>query len=601
MARYGIIVADHLDLAAETDTIGPALIEVIQDMVAAFVQAGTNVTVNYDDTAETLTINAVIPSGGGSYPGDAYILNLVEDDLGTRPGIAAGSNIALSYNTTTNVLTISVTGLTSYPGDAYINSLISSAIAAIVSYPGDVYVKNLVEDDLGTRGIVAGAHVSLSYDTTANVLTISVTGLVTYPGDVYINSLISTAIAPIVSYPGDSYVLNTVEDDLGTRGIVAGTGITLAYNTSTNVLTISASGSGGAYPGDSYVLNLVEDDLGTRALQPGLAWPQADGLDLGYDTVANVETLTPVPSGNLSQLVTQTAHGFTVGNVVKQGYALAQANSVANAEAVGIVAAVIDANTFVLITEGLVMGLSGLTPGQAYWLSATTPGVMVPVEPSTAGQISKPMLIALTATSGLFYNYRGQLVPTQAPANPVFVFLNAAARDAYFTAPTSGLACYLTGTDEYLIYAGTAWRKPWSMPWGEIGFVNLTANLGLTTANAFTNLTGMTITATYVQGRRIAVRVTQSYQADAAGQTGSMRMAVDGTAVGGNYPFYLGASGGVGQSTFGFNGTWAGGSTAGSHVITAQACRTTGGTTLTAVSTGTLQVEDVGPFQAAAP
>jgi microcystin-dependent protein len=90
-------------------------------------------------------------------------------------------------------------------------------------------------------------------------------------------------------------------------------------------------------------------------------------------------------------------------------YVKAQADTAAHAEVVGIVDSVTDANTFSLRVSGHMTGLSGLTAGGVYFLSPTTAGALTLTEPSTAGQISKPLIVADSATSGYFFNWRGEV------------------------------------------------------------------------------------------------------------------------------------------------------------------------------------------------
>lgn len=116
-----------------------------------------------------------------------------------------------------------------------------------------------------------------------------------------------------------------------------------------------------------------------------------------------------------TQSVTQTAHGLVVGDVVRfngTDYVKAQADSAANAEVVGIVSAVAGVNDFSLQIGGLVSGLSGLSAGSVYFLSPSTAGALTTTEPSTVGQISKPLLVATSATTGYFINYRGEVLTT---------------------------------------------------------------------------------------------------------------------------------------------------------------------------------------------
>jgi len=123
----------------------------------------------------------------------------------------------------------------------------------------------------------------------------------------------------------------------------------------------------------------------------------------GY--VINLAEDGPVtPPGVVVIDVTQVAHGFIVGDVVKisasDTYAKAQANTVANARAAGMVIEVIDVDNFKLQQSGFTTALSGLTPAAQYWLSPSTAGAITTVEPSSVGQATKPMLLALNATSG---------------------------------------------------------------------------------------------------------------------------------------------------------------------------------------------------------
>ena len=66
--------------------------------------------------------------------------------------------------------------------------------------------------------------------------------------------------------------------------------------------------------------------------------------------------------------------------------------------------------------------------------------------------------------------------------------------------------------DEGLWLRNTAgqWRKSWNMPWGIIGYVEVTANQ--TGISTITDLTSLTITATYVANRRIRITGDVAFQ-----------------------------------------------------------------------------------------
>lgn len=117
--------------------------------------------------------------------------------------------------------------------------------------------------------------------------------------------------------------------------------------------------------------------------------------------------------------VNQVGHGFVdptdIGKFVRVSaantYVLAQANTLANSRAVGAIIDIIDANNFVLQTEGITNVYSGLTGGQTYWLSSGSAGEWTAVEPSTAGLVSKPVLVAVNASTAYILEQRPMLQP----------------------------------------------------------------------------------------------------------------------------------------------------------------------------------------------
>jgi len=128
-------------------------------------------------------------------------------------------------------------------------------------------------------------------------------------------------------------------------------------------------------------------------------------------------------SSNVSS-ITQNAHGFSVSDLVYLNsgtYTLAQADDVVSAEVVGMVSGVTDVNTFSLTTGGMVTGLSGLTAGTVYFLSPTSAGDLTSTEPSTVGQVVKPIFVANSTTSGYFINYRGELIAPSSNAVNLYI------------------------------------------------------------------------------------------------------------------------------------------------------------------------------------
>ena len=121
----------------------------------------------------------------------------------------------------------------------------------------------------------------------------------------------------------------------------------------------------------------------------------------------------PTGSGSGESLCTtihQVGHGLSVGNVIRlsgTSYVKAQADTEANAEAVGIVSAVAGADDFTFCVGGHITTLSGLTAGSVYYLDDDTAGLLTLTEPPDTGDVSKPLLIADTTTSGWIFNMRG--------------------------------------------------------------------------------------------------------------------------------------------------------------------------------------------------
>lgn len=133
------------------------------------------------------------------------------------------------------------------------------------------------------------------------------------------------------------------------------------------------------------------------------------GDGLAYD--AGTNTLSTVGSGTDFKVdINQTTHGFAVKDVIRYNgtsWTKSQADTAAHAEVIGMVSAVADANNFTLTYGGYVTGLSGLTAGNVYFLSAATAGAITSTAPSGATEVSKPLLWADSTTSGYFFNQRG--------------------------------------------------------------------------------------------------------------------------------------------------------------------------------------------------
>ena len=173
----------------------------------------------------------------------------------------------------------------------------------------------------------------------------------------------------------------------------------------------SVSPSAGAGVTASVGSIIVRDNAGVGEL-----WLKSGALDTAW---TNISGSSPSPSPTSSAVsaltkdIAQALHGFSVGDVLYvtgSSYAKANADSDTTAEVVGVVSAVADAGNFTLTTSGYISGLSGLVAGTTYFLSDSVAGALTATEPSTVNHISKPVLIATSATTGFVIQSRGAMI-----------------------------------------------------------------------------------------------------------------------------------------------------------------------------------------------
>lgn len=121
-------------------------------------------------------------------------------------------------------------------------------------------------------------------------------------------------------------------------------------------------------------------------------------------------------SSGASLTVTQALHGFSLCEVLKfngASYVRAQADIQANV-GIWLITKIIDANTFVISTNGYFTGLTGGTADTTGYLSSTTPGGLV----TTAPAISQPIIYWTSATTGWVLGYpssQAAIAPSSTP------------------------------------------------------------------------------------------------------------------------------------------------------------------------------------------
>ena len=201
----------------------------------------------------------------------------------------------------------------------------------------------------------------------------------------------------------------------------------------------------------------------------------------GYQGNAGYTGLTGIP-GNVI-IVNQPAHGFSTNNAIFHNgtqWQLACANNIATL-AIAI-AVVIDVDNFTLyLVSQIPTGLIGLTAGQYYFVSDTTPGAITVTEPTNPLSYSNPILYAISATSGIVLPYR----PSQVVPN-----LFSVAGTTGNTGPTGATAgnTGVTGATGVMGNTGMTGSTGQS---GNTGFTGATGN-SITGSTGSTGITGPT-------------------------------------------------------------------------------------------------------------
>jgi hypothetical protein len=194
-------------------------------------------------------------------------------------------------------------------------------------------------------------------------------------------------------------------------GVTNGDGVLVSLNASSGLATLSLGSTSGTI---------------------------STGLTFGGSINFLGETVIP----NISYKITgiTLGSGYTFGSVVRistSGYTAAQANDPDAAEMVGVISNLTTSNATVTLAgriSGNFTTVAGgtLSPGCVYFLSPSTGGYITTSEPTTIGQVSKPVILGLGETAGVVLQYRGN-------------YLNASSGGAggsgsnrvYITLPTS--------------------------------------------------------------------------------------------------------------------------------------------------------------------
>lgn len=255
----------------------------------------------------------------------------------------------------------------------------------------------------GDTGTVTNTMLAGSIDLTTKVT-----------GDLPFANLTQGSARSVLGVTGNSTadvasIQGTADQVLVVNG--AGTALTFATVATAGITNNAVTGTKIAMGSDAQGDIMYYDGTDYTRLAPGTS-----GQFLKTQGASANPVWATASAGAVSAAISQSSHGLAVKDVIRLSgtstYAKAKADTAANAEVVGIVSAVADANNFTVTTSGYVTGLSGLTANTLYYLDPSTSGALTATEPSTTGQISKPVFMADTTTSGYLINYRGQTVNT---------------------------------------------------------------------------------------------------------------------------------------------------------------------------------------------
>ena len=266
--------------------------ERVQDVVGTMATAGTNITLAYDDSAGTLTIN----SSGKTQEEIEDIVNGL---------VVGGTNITSTYDDTAGTLTLA--GLS----DADIRGLVSAG--GDLSYNSSTGVISFTErTDAEVRGLVSvtdtGGDGSLAYN--------SSNGVITYTGASASETRAHLSGGTGVTYSGGNF---SIGQAVATSSDVAFNDLTLAGDLVVNGTTTTVSSTNTTMTDG--LIELGYGTTGTPANDTGIVIERGDSANafIGFDESADkftmgTGTFTGATTGNLS-ITTGTLVANVEGNL----------------------------------------------------------------------------------------------------------------------------------------------------------------------------------------------------------------------------------------------------------------------------------------------
>jgi hypothetical protein len=221
---------------------------------------------------------------------------------------------------------------------------------------------------------------------------------------------------------------------------------------------------------------------------------------------------------------------------------------------------------------------------------------IVHVTAHTASATSATIARGREGTTGVQHATGTAWIAGPVASDYLSVVSSSATRPSTTGLPYEGQLIYQQDTKQLLGYttSTTGWQEPWSLPWGIVGYASRTSNVtGIGTSA--TDVTSLSVTATYVANRRIKITAFGGLASGGTGDSGVLYIRESTTTL---------------QSASTASGalsSFAGAAlcpivivtpTAGSHtykVSASQTNATTGTFTASSTAPGFILIEDIGP------